>query len=224
MIVAIIDTETTGVTPDDKMVEFGGIKLRDNLRIDELEFLVNPGIPIPPEASAVHHLTMEDVKDAVTVANAHLQIDEWLQDVDLVVAHNFAFDKRYVPPIKSATGCTFKVARSQLDVPSYSNQALRYRLGLKPVIPEGLSPHRALYDVAVTAEIFMYLVDVVNGVHNFIDISNKPTLLKKIGFGKHFGMAFGDIPVSYLSFLSTLTEKEEDFKYTVNYWLQQKRR
>ena len=57
------DTETTGKNPDtDKVVSFSAIEMDENFEvIDELSLLINPGIPIPAEATAVHGITDEMV-------------------------------------------------------------------------------------------------------------------------------------------------------------------
>ena len=58
----VLDCETTGTDfENDKVVEVGGVLLDGNEVVMTYESLVNPGIPIPPRASAVHHLTDKHV-------------------------------------------------------------------------------------------------------------------------------------------------------------------
>lgn len=64
--IAWIDTETTGVDLEkDRIVEFGVIVTNEFLKplADEKRILVNPGIPIPKEATDVHGITDEMVRD-----------------------------------------------------------------------------------------------------------------------------------------------------------------
>ncbi|MFB7030993.1 MULTISPECIES: exonuclease domain-containing protein [unclassified Streptomyces] len=58
---AILDTETTGLGWDAKIVE---ISVTDGAGNTLLDTLVHPGGPIPEEATAIHGITNEDVEDA----------------------------------------------------------------------------------------------------------------------------------------------------------------
>jgi DNA polymerase-3 subunit epsilon len=110
-----IDTETTGLQPGkDRIVQVGMAQMSDGT-LDSFEwFVVNPGIPIPAEASAVHGITDADVANAhtwdsgpanatiamgpLTVASEHpsLTAAERLLDgvayADALVAYNLKFD------------------------------------------------------------------------------------------------------------------------------------
>ncbi|OII64328.1 hypothetical protein BJP40_00160 [Streptomyces sp. CC53] len=58
---AILDTETTGLDWDAKIVE---ISVTDGAGDLLLDTLVHPGVPIPEEATEIHGISDEDVKDA----------------------------------------------------------------------------------------------------------------------------------------------------------------
>jgi DNA polymerase III epsilon subunit family exonuclease len=62
---AVIDTETTGkdAARGDRIVEVAVVHCCDGAVTERHGFLINPGIPIPAEASAVHGIRDEDVKD-----------------------------------------------------------------------------------------------------------------------------------------------------------------
>ena len=58
------DTETTGVKSDrDKIIELAAF---DPVLNKTFSSLINPGVPIPKEASNVHHITDDMVQDAPT--------------------------------------------------------------------------------------------------------------------------------------------------------------
>jgi len=62
-----LDLETTGTdTANDRIVEISLVKLYPDKREEINTFRINPGIPIPAEASAIHGITDEDVKDKPT--------------------------------------------------------------------------------------------------------------------------------------------------------------
>jgi len=88
---AIIDLETTGLSDDPRVavVEIGIID-QDGLVL--LNTLVNPQVPIPPEASAVHGITAQDVADAPTFEDVHSQLSTVLAD-RAAVAYNADFEQ-----------------------------------------------------------------------------------------------------------------------------------
>ena len=51
-----------------------------------------------------------------------------------------------------------------------------------------------------------------------LEISSKPSLIKRMPFGKHQGVKMDEIPVDYQQWLST-TDLDEDMKFTVNHYL-----
>ncbi len=58
------DTETTGVdAANDRIIEISLLKLFPDGHEEINTFLINPGIPIPPEATAIHGITDADVAD-----------------------------------------------------------------------------------------------------------------------------------------------------------------
>ncbi len=62
--IVFFDLETTGVNIlRDKIVEISYIKVMPSGEEEERTLRINPGMPIPPEATAVHHITDDDVKD-----------------------------------------------------------------------------------------------------------------------------------------------------------------
>lgn len=76
----IFDTETTGVdTETDRIIQFAL-----NLDGQEKQFLVNPGVPIPPEATAVHGITDADVKNAKPFSHYAEKLHRIFKSADLV--------------------------------------------------------------------------------------------------------------------------------------------
>ena len=56
------DTETTGVNSSlDRIVELGAVIFENGIIVDQFSSLVNPNMEIPPEATAVNHITPEMV-------------------------------------------------------------------------------------------------------------------------------------------------------------------
>src|SRR5262245_24037366 len=130
MTVRIIDVETTGTDPAaDAIIEIASVDLcEDGTITNRQSTLVRPGIPVPPDASAVHHLLDEDLTAAPPLMNAiHL-----FRGADAYVAHNADFERAFLGALlgEATWVCTYKAAlRIWPDLLAHNNQALRYRLG-----------------------------------------------------------------------------------------------
>lgn len=80
-LILVLDTETTGPDPETaRIVELGAVYFRNGEQIGPpLNIRINPGCPIPKEASAVHGITDADVANAPTFADvSHRLIDHLL--------------------------------------------------------------------------------------------------------------------------------------------------
>ena len=88
------DLETTGTdTQNDRVVCFGMFKVLPSDLIIQEKFLINPGIPIPPEATAVHGITNEMVSGMPRFVALYRMILGLLgADYDLVGYNCLGFD------------------------------------------------------------------------------------------------------------------------------------
>jgi DNA polymerase III subunit epsilon len=85
-----LDTETTGLGQDDEIVE---ISIIDDEGITLVETLVKPSRPIPPDASAIHGITNEEVQSARTWPLVWPEVRGALFG-RLVIIYNQEFDLR----------------------------------------------------------------------------------------------------------------------------------
>lgn len=231
--IVIADTETTsGKVEEAKVIEVAVALLDQDLKISEtMETLVNPGIPIPPGASAIHHLTDADVQAAPLFEE--LSLDHMFNPDVVFVAHNAQYDKAMLPPWQGHRWlCTLRLARHLLtEQESHALQVLRYSLHLKPITPEGLLMHRAMADVYVTVELFRYILDryaahnnlaedAVINIDDLIALSEKPILYAKMPFGKHKGEEIKNVPRSYMRWaLDNMNNLDADMRYTFEHHL-----
>lgn len=87
------DTETTGVdAANDRIVEISLVKLFPDGHEEINTFRINPGIPIPEEATAVHGISDNDVKDKPTFTQLAPTLLEILKDSDLCGYNLLRFD------------------------------------------------------------------------------------------------------------------------------------
>lgn len=229
------DTETTGNTEKDFLVQIA-------YKTDGESFagLYKPPVKIPPEASAVHHITNKMVENKPTFKESTDQpiIKKLFDDKDaVVVAHNAPFDlmiieKEDIKPNKFI--CTLRVAR-ELDtegkIERYNLQYLRYLLDLDV---EAIA-HDAMGDVLVLEKLFERLKNKIMKEQNFdenkaiekmIEISSHPSLFRTLNFGKHNGKKIEEVLATDRGYLEWLLSQklesdqvEDDWIYTLKHHL-----
>lgn len=105
----ILDTETTGL--EGRIVEISIIKTDGSILLDTL---ANPECPIPENASAIHGITDEMVKDAPTFSQVYEQVKQITQAASRVVIYNAEFDtsiliwdcyRAGLPPLEFKSEC-----------------------------------------------------------------------------------------------------------------------
>ncbi len=97
----IIDTETTGLTDEDEVVELAVVSMDGETIYHSYYY---PDIEVNPQASKVNHLTKEGLK-----GNPKLDNEEWEKikkaiDNKPIMGHNIGFDKRMIVQTMAKTG------------------------------------------------------------------------------------------------------------------------
>ncbi len=208
----IIDTETTGLDPKvDRVVDIGAVLIRNGKIEKTWETTINPGIPIPPQASAIHHLTDEHVAGSPSLESIADTLTDLADSASVIAAHNADFDRPFIPTLSERPWmCTYRLARHVWpNAPGHSNQFLRYWLKLKVEL-DGKNTHRALPDALVTARVLGAEIESYHknsgkdSVEALIEYVASPISVQKIYFGKYFGQLISDVPADYLQWaLST---------------------
>jgi exodeoxyribonuclease X len=183
--------------------------------------------PINPHAQASHHISPQCLKAprAITRNDAVGNLLQGLEADTFMVAHNVEFDSKFLPEvIHNHWICTYRSAKKIWpQAPGYSNQVLRYWLGIDPDLSlaptvRPRAPHQALYDVATTTGILLKMLEKHSPVE-LLQLSG-PTLLKTIEFGKHKGTPFDMVPRDYLAWLRGQSNLDSDLKFTLDSILQ----
>ncbi len=87
------DLETTGInTATDKIVQISLIKVFPDGQEEKFNFFVNPGMPIPAEATAIHGITDEMVKDKPLFPEIASEIANIINGSDLAGYNSNRFD------------------------------------------------------------------------------------------------------------------------------------
>lgn len=91
--VAFIDLETTGVNlSTDRIVEIAIVKLMPDGSRQTKRKIINPQMPIPAQASEIHGITDDMVKDAPTFKQAANEIKQFIEGCDLGGYNSNRFD------------------------------------------------------------------------------------------------------------------------------------
>jgi DNA polymerase-3 subunit epsilon len=173
------DTETTGLYPlASRLVEIGATRFDSGgERIAVFEQLINPEMPIPPEAQAVNHITDEMVRDQPTVEMVLPAFIDFLDGPDnLLVAHNAPFDVEFIGVDMLRLGMA--LPRHMVFDTCLLAQAIMpglrsYRLEALAVILGVASPqqHRALSDAELTKDVLMTLLRRTPSIGTVADLA-----------------------------------------------------
>ncbi len=210
------DTETTGTSPaTDRIIE---IAAYDPTLQKTFSKLVNPGMPIPEGATAIHGITDAMVAEAPSYAVVGQEfIDFCSGDVVLIAHNNDGFDRYFLENEAKRHGLTMplwpmvdslKWARKyRPDLPRHPLQFLRQIYGVKEN-----QAHRALDDVMVLYEIFSIMIDDLP-METVLELINGKTSDKcdVMPFGKHKGKPIKELPRDYVDWLKKqdiLTKQE----------------
>lgn len=153
----VIDVETTGLRPVvDRVVEIACALVDGDRLVERWSTLVNPGIPIPAQATAIHGITDRMVAAAPDLRFALRQAGRYCED-RLIAAHCAHFDLSFVgPSVGTQAVCTMRLARAIFpEAPNHKNQTLRDYLGIDALAGENFDAHRALSDAVVTAYVLI---------------------------------------------------------------------
>ena len=149
---ASLDLETTGpFVGVDRIVDIGIVTLFPDGHTEEWQTLINPGMPIPPGATAIHRITDEMVKEAPRLEQVADQVRARLSGCDFCGFNVKRFDVPFVKADLARAGKELitdndVVVIDAMDIYHHFERrdlvaAVRRYIGLDP-----LQSHRALPD------------------------------------------------------------------------------
>lgn len=231
-MIYLVDLETTGVEEDARVVEVAcEVLFPDGEWLVSSREYVNPGVPIPATAKAIHHIDDHDVANADPwdVVAKRIVLEAGFDKVTHFVAHNAAFERRFLDPFVPAEikwVCTMRCAKHIWPAaPGFSNQTLRYWLpgGPKNTDHRAMPPHRALPDLYVTRFILKSLLKEAS-LDELVRLTSAPVRLLTVGFGKHFGVPWGTVPSDYLAWVARQPDMDPDVIHTAKTIIQERAR
>jgi DNA polymerase-3 subunit epsilon len=168
------DTETTGLNPStgDEIIQIGAVRIVNSrlLHNECIDQLVNPQRPVPISSVKVHGIDPDLLPSQPTITEVLPDFHAFSID-SVLVAHNAAFDMRFLQLKEEKTGLHFDnpvldtLLLSSIVHPNqegHSLDAIAERFNLTIV-----GRHTALGDALVTAEILLKLIPLLKaqGVH-----------------------------------------------------------
>jgi len=164
----VFDTETTGLNPagGDEIISIGALRIVNGRLLAQESFdqLVQPGLPLSPESTAIHGINDAMLKGRPRIEKVLPQFYRFAEDT-VLIAHNAAFDMKFLQMKEEQTGIRFSqpvldtLLLSQVIHPhqkDHSLDAIAQRFGVDIV-----GRHTALGDTLVTGEVFLKMLPLL---------------------------------------------------------------
>lgn len=164
----VFDTETTGLNPSsgDEIISIGAVRIVNGrlLRHEAFDQLIDPRRPLPRESVAIHGIEPAMLKGQPAIEEVLPLFHRFCEDT-VLVAHNAAFDLRFLQIKEASTGIKFTqpvLDTLLLSAFLHPNQEahrledIAQRLGVSII-----GRHTALGDAIVTGEVFLKMISLL---------------------------------------------------------------
>ena len=176
----VLDTETTGLDPDDghKIIEIGCIEiLNRNITNNTFHKYINPNREIDVEASKIHGLTNTFLKDKPVFEEIYLELREYIGNSPIII-HNAPFDIGFLKKEHTTTSASNKFLDNEIiDSLKLARKISPGKKNTLDALCERYSVdnsdrtlHGALLDAKLLA--FVYLKMTI-GQNNFSDLTSE---------------------------------------------------
>lgn len=230
-----IDLKTTGYETNDKICAVA-VLLIDNEKKEIIKEFIDPQKKVRPEASAVHHITNEMVKDTKSFEESSIKelLEKYNAPEHTLIGHNtpfifqnlakegFIYQGSFIDTLKST-----RVLIPECE--QFALQFLRYELGLYRVENDlfkelNMDSQRTEIgnDALHVRLLHLYLNDLADD-ERLQELSSAPALLQKFGFGKYKGRYIEEIAMNDRGYLTWMFESmenlDEDMRYSIEHYL-----
>lgn len=172
------DLETTGVNiTKDRIVEISYIKVMPNGTEIEKTLRVNPGMHIPEEATAIHHITDEDVKDKPLFKDVAKELSRVFEGCDIAGFNSNRFDIPLLMEEFLRAGVNFDFSKRKfIDIQTIFHKmeqrtlVAAYKFYCDKDLEEA---HSANADTRATYEVLKAQLDRYDTLENDVDFLSK---------------------------------------------------
>ncbi|MCU9951653.1 PolC-type DNA polymerase III [Pseudomonas sp. PDM13] len=177
--IAVIDFETTGVTPGDncRATEIGVVILEQGRIVDRYQSLMNAGVWVPPFIESLTGISNAMVRAAPPAAQVMGEVADFVGDIPLL-AHNASFDQKFWDAElarlgrrrRQAFACSLLLSRRLLP------EAPNHKLGTLNSwarLPHKGQAHRALADAEMAANLTLFIAERLRDRHGVQRISHE---------------------------------------------------
>lgn len=172
------DLETTGVNiTKDRIVEISYIKVMPNGTEIEKTIRVNPGMHIPEEATAIHHITDEDVKDKPLFKDVAKELSRVFEGCDIAGFNSNRFDIPLLMEEFLRAGVNFDFSKRKfIDIQTIFHKmeqrtlVAAYKFYCDKDLEEA---HSANADTRATYEVLKAQLDRYDTLENDVDFLSK---------------------------------------------------
>ena len=164
----VFDTETTGLEPSngDEIIQIGAARIVNNrlLRQENFDQIIDPERPLRPESIPIHGITEDMVRGQPTIDGVLPAFHAFCEDT-VLIAHNAAFDMRFLQLKEERTGLRFSqpvldtLLLSAVVHPNQESHKLDIILERLGIHIE--TRHNALEDALATGQVFLKLVPLL---------------------------------------------------------------
>lgn len=164
----VFDTETTGLNPSegDEIIQIGATRIVNGklLRSESFDQLVDPLRELPEASTKIHGITPEMLVGQPPMTKVLPAFHAFAADT-VLVAHNAAFDMRFLQMKEQSTGIRFEqpvldtLLLSAVIHPSQEShrlEAISERMGVNI-----MGRHTAIGDAIVTGEVFLRMIPLL---------------------------------------------------------------
>lgn len=176
--IVFFDLETTGINiTRDRIVEISVLKVHPNGKEETKTRRINPEMPIPPETTAIHGITDDDVKDCPTFKQVAKSFADLLEGCDMAGFNSSRFDVPMLVEEFLRAGVDFDTSKRKfVDVQIIFHRKEQRTLEAAYAFycnKKLENAHSAEGDVIATYEVLKSQLDKYNDLENDINFLSK---------------------------------------------------
>lgn len=161
----------------DRIIEISYIKVYPNGKEEEKTLRLNPEMPIPAEATAIHHITDDDVRDKPTFKDVAKDLDKVFEGCDIAGFNSNKFDIPLLVEEFLRAGINFDVSKRKfIDIQTIFHKMEQRTLvaAYKFYCGKNLEEaHSANADTRATYEVLKAQLDRYGNLENDVDFLSK---------------------------------------------------